>query len=158
MIASQELAGLDMRPQLEIDAQVKFHELGGATYQLIQQMAPFGQGNPAPLFLSRAVSVNDCRPMGASGQHLKLRLKQNNVLWEAVAFGLGERGVEDSVPLDIVYHLEQDDWNGNSRLRLNIQDSRAHGHEHLAVASLQLSVYTMGLPLTGTDSMLRRNA
>ncbi len=122
MIASQELAGLDMRPQLEIDAQVKFHELGGATYQLIQQMAPFGQGNPAPLFLSRAVSVSDCRPMGASGQHLKLRLKQNNVLWEAVAFGLGERGVEDSVPLDIVYHLEQDDWNGNSRLRLNIQD------------------------------------
>ncbi len=109
-----------MRPQLEIDAQAKFHELGGNTYQVIQQMAPFGQGNPQPVFLSRGVTVSGYRTMGASGQHLKLKLKQHNIMWEAVAFGLGERGVDDGVPLDIVYNLEQDDWNGNSRLRLNI--------------------------------------
>ena len=123
----QELDGLDLRPQIEIDAQAKFHELGGTTYQLIQQMAPFGQGNPSPVFLSRTVTVYESRPMGSNGQHLKLKLKQNNILWEAVAFGLGERVVEDKLPLDIVYTLEQDDWNGNSRLRLNIKDFAPSG-------------------------------
>jgi single-stranded-DNA-specific exonuclease len=126
-IAEQELAGLDLRPQLEIDAQARFHELGGATYRYIKQMAPFGQANPPPVFLSRTVTVYESRPMGANGQHLKLKLKQNNILWEAVAFGLGDRSVEDRLPLDIVYTLEQDDWNGNSRLRLNVKDFTPSG-------------------------------
>ena len=85
-------------------------------------MAPFGQGNPQPAFLSRGIMVMDYRQMGAHGQHLKLRLKQNNVLWEGVAFGFGERSIEEKIPLDIVYNLEHDDWNGNNRLRLNIKD------------------------------------
>jgi len=122
MIARQELAEREMYPQIEIDAPAQFHELSGASYRLIQQMAPFGQQNHQPIFLSRAVSVVDSRPMGTSGQHRKLKLKQNNVLWEAVAFNLGERTIESKSPLDIVYTLEQDEWNGTSRLRLNIKD------------------------------------
>ncbi|MCL2149961.1 MAG: single-stranded-DNA-specific exonuclease RecJ [Dehalococcoidia bacterium] len=121
-IASQELSGRDMRPQIEIDAQARFHELSGATFRLIQQMAPFGHQNPTPIFLSRAVTISESRPMGTSGQHLKLKIKQNNVLWDAVIFGLGERTIEDKLPLDIVYTFEQDCWNGMSRLRLNIKD------------------------------------
>ena len=121
-IAEAELAGCDMRPQIVIDAQAKLHELGGVAFRLIQQMAPFGHGNPAPIFLSRAVSVCDRRSMGASGQHLKLKLKQGNVFWDAVIFGIGERTIEDKMPLDVVYNLEQDDWNGTSRLRLNVKD------------------------------------
>jgi single-stranded-DNA-specific exonuclease len=121
-IAEREIGDMDLRPQLDIDAQVKFHELGGSTYKLIQSIAPFGQGNPQPSFLSRGVMVTDYRQMGAGGQHLRLRLKQNNILWEGVAFGLGERTIEEKIPLDIVYNLEHDDWNGYSRLRLNLKD------------------------------------
>lgn len=126
-IARKELAGRDMRPQIDIDAQARFHELGGSTFHFLQQMAPFGQGNPTPIFLSHAVSVSDSRPVGANGQHLKLKLKQNNILWEAIAFGVGERTIEDGLPLDIVYTVEQDEWNGTSRLRLNIKDFAPSG-------------------------------
>ncbi|HUJ77099.1 MAG TPA: single-stranded-DNA-specific exonuclease RecJ, partial [bacterium] len=87
-IAAAELAGRDLRPQLDIDCQVKFHDLNGATYLNLQRLAPFGQGNPTPLFLSRAVKVVDYRTMGNSGQHLRLRLKQGSLIWDAVAFGL----------------------------------------------------------------------
>jgi single-stranded-DNA-specific exonuclease len=121
-IASEQLTGLDMRPQLDIDVQVRFNELGGGTYQTIQKMAPFGQGNRAPLFLSRGVNIGEHRTMGNSSQHLRFRLKQSNVIWEAVAFGLGERVVETQTPQDIVFNLEKDDWNGESRLRLNVLD------------------------------------
>jgi len=121
-LASRELAGRDMRPQIDIDVQARFHELGGETFSLMQQMAPFGLGNPFPIFLSRAVTVSDSRHIGAAGQHLKLKLRQHNILWEAIAFGAGERNLDNSLPLDIVYTLEHDDWNGKSRLRLNIKD------------------------------------
>lgn len=121
-IASRELTGRDMRPQIDIDAKVRLHEFGGVAFRLIQQMAPFGQGNPTPVFISCAVTISDVRPMGTNGKHLKLKLKQNNVLWEAVAFGAGERPIDNSLPLDIVFTLEHDEWNGTSRLRLNIKD------------------------------------
>ena len=120
--ASQVLAGQDMRPQIDIDAMVSFRELGGTAIPAMQQMAPFGQGNPVPTFLSCAVNVKDCRPVGATGQHLKMKLGQDDSLWEAIAFGLGDRSLENGAPLDIVYTIEQDDWNGTNRLRMNIKD------------------------------------
>lgn len=126
-IASQELAGLDLRPQLDIDACAGFSELGGATYRQMQRMAPFGQGNPAPTFLSRGVRVADARTMGANGHHLRLKLKQGSIVWEAVAFGLGERALEVQLPLDIVYNLEEDEWGGEVHLRLNILDFATTG-------------------------------
>jgi hypothetical protein len=48
-------------------------------------------------------------------------------VWDAVAFGMGERPVDMQKPIDIVYNLDQDDWNGESRLRLNIMDFAPSG-------------------------------
>jgi single-stranded-DNA-specific exonuclease len=121
-IAVRELSAVDLRPQIEIDALVRFYDLGGTAYAQTQRLAPFGMGNAAPVFLSRETLIADCRSMGSSGAHLKFKLKQGTSLWDAVAFGMGERTVDVQVPLDIVYNLEQDDWNGESRLRLNILD------------------------------------
>jgi len=121
-LAARELAGMDLRPQLEVDALVKLSELGGSTYQQMRKLAPFGMGNAAPTFLSRGTRIADCRTMGTSGTHLRLKLKQGSTVWEAVAFGLGKRPVDMQSPLDIVYNLEQDEWNGETRLRLNILD------------------------------------
>jgi single-stranded-DNA-specific exonuclease len=126
-IASHELAQLDLRPQLEIDAPMRFSELGATTFELLQKMSPFGKGNPAPIFLTRGVRVADSRTMGSNGQHLRLKLKQANVIWEAVAFGVGERVMEMQLPLDIVYNLEQDEWNGETHLRLNLLDFAGSG-------------------------------
>ena len=89
---------------------------------MIQKLAPFGQGNPAPTFLSRHVEVVDCRPMGNNGGHIRLKIKQAGNIWDAVAFDMGDYLSEVVSSLDIVYRLEMDRWNGNGRLRLNILD------------------------------------
>ncbi|MFH0846789.1 MAG: single-stranded-DNA-specific exonuclease RecJ [Chloroflexota bacterium] len=122
-IAETELKGKELYPSLDIDAEVRLDELGGSTFQLIGRLAPFGRGNPEPAFLSRMVKVADSRTMGSEGRHLRLKLRQDSVLWDAVAFGQG--GVK-KVPdyLDIVYNLEMDDWQGRQSLRLNIIDFR----------------------------------
>lgn len=121
-IAATELAGVDLRPRIDIDTEVSLSEMGGDTYASIQKLAPFGQGNPAPTFLSRRVNVVECRTMGSNGDHLRLRLKQGNASWDAVGFGLGSYRKEISSLIDIVYNLELDHWNGQDTLRLNILD------------------------------------
>lgn len=122
LMAEQQLAGLDLRPRLDIDAEMNLSQLGGDTYQSLQSLAPFGMGNPIPTFVSRSVEVVDCQTMGNNGGHLRLKLRQNNVNWEAVAFGLGECFKDMHSHIDIVYNLRLEHWRGEERLRLNIQD------------------------------------
>jgi single-stranded-DNA-specific exonuclease len=121
-IANTELAGVDLRPKLDVDAEVLLTDLGGDTFMAMQQLAPFGQGNPVPTFLSRKVDVADLRTMGTNGEHLRLKVRQGGVFWDAVGFGLGSNLAEIASPLDIVYNLEIDHWGGAETLRLNIQD------------------------------------
>ncbi len=116
------LEGLDLRPRLDIEAQVSLSELGGDTLPIIRRLAPFGRGNPAPAFLSRRVEIIDHSTMGNGSEHLKFKLKQNGVTWDAVGFRLGQYLSELASPLDIVYNLEVDRWNGQERLRLNLLD------------------------------------
>ncbi|MBA7618600.1 Single-stranded-DNA-specific exonuclease RecJ [subsurface metagenome] len=121
-LATTQLAGVDLRPRLDIDAEVALPDLGGDTFQITQQLAPFGRGNPLPTFLSRRVEVIDCRTMGNDGEHLRLKLKQGGTRWDGVGFRLGNYLAEVASLLDIVYNLEIDRWRGEERLRLNILD------------------------------------
>jgi single-stranded-DNA-specific exonuclease len=120
-MASDQLKGIDLRPHLDIDAEVTLPELGGDTFPKIQQLAPFGRGNPSPTLLSRGVEVIDCRTMG-NGGHLRLKLKQAGSTWSGVGFRLGSYLSEVASRLDIVYNLEIDRWGGEEKLRLNILD------------------------------------
>jgi single-stranded-DNA-specific exonuclease len=121
-LAIDQLAGADLRPRLDIDAEVALPNLGGDTFQITQKLAPFGRGNPVPIFLSRCVEVIDCRTMGNGGEHLRLKLRQGGTKWDGVGFGLGNYRAEVVSPLDIAYNLEIDRWGGEERLRLNILD------------------------------------
>jgi len=121
-LATTQLAELDLRPQLDIDTEVKLTDLGGDTFQATRQLAPFGRGNPAPTFISRRVEVINCRTMGNNGEHLRIKLKQGDSVWNGVGFRLGNFLAEASSLIDIVYNLEVDNWRGEERLRLNILD------------------------------------
>ncbi len=121
-LAAAQLEDVELRPHLDIEAEVTLLQLGGDTFQRIQQLAPFGSGNPVPTFLSRAVEVANCRTMGNGGEHLRLKLKQGGVVWDGVGFRLGNYLSEVTSFLDVVYNLELDRWGGQERLRLNILD------------------------------------
>ena len=121
-LATTHLAGVDLRPQLDIDAEARLPELTGNTFNIIQQLAPFGRGNPAPVFLTRGAEVVDCQTMGGNGEHLRLKLRQDGVIWDGVGFRMGGYRAEISSHLDIVYSVEIDRWRGEERLRLNISD------------------------------------
>jgi single-stranded-DNA-specific exonuclease len=129
-MANNQLSGADLRPTIDIDAEAFLPELGGDTFQITQQLAPFGAGNPAPTFLSRGVEVLTCRTMGNDNGHLRLKVKQGNSVWDAVAFGLGDRCHEVCPLMDIVYNLEVDRWGGKETLRLNLLDLAPNRYGH----------------------------
>ncbi|UCG54967.1 MAG: single-stranded-DNA-specific exonuclease RecJ [Dehalococcoidia bacterium] len=126
-LAHSELSGIDLRPRLDIDTEIMLDEIDENTFQSIRLMAPFGQGNPIPVFLSRSVEVADCRIMGNNGDHLRLKIKQGSNTWDAVAFGMGNRMPEIRASIDIVYNLEINKWGGAEKLRLNILDLSVGG-------------------------------
>jgi len=121
-LATTQLAEVDLRPQLDIDAETSLRDLSGDTFQVMGQLAPFGYGNPLPIFLSRRVEVVDCRTMGNNREHVRLKLRQGGTIWDGVGFSLGSYLTELTSPLDIVYNLDVDRWGGEERLRLNILD------------------------------------
>jgi len=121
-LAAIQLQGLDLRPLIPIDIELPLPSLSGKTFTLMQQLAPFGCANPLPTFLSRGVKVVDCRSVGSSGEHLKLKLRQDDVTWDGIAFRLGNLVAEVSSNLDIVYNLGVDRWRGEETLQLNILD------------------------------------
>jgi single-stranded-DNA-specific exonuclease len=121
-LAETQLAGLDLRPHIDIDAEVPLPVFAGETFQQIQRLAPFGSGNPAPTFVSRHVEIVDQRQFGSQCEHLGLKLKQEGTVWDAVGFRLGKQAQEITAYLDIAYNLEIDRWNGGEKLRVKLLD------------------------------------
>lgn len=121
-IAATKLSGLDLRPHIDIDAEVPLSVFIGDTFEQIQQLAPFGSGNPLPTFVSRRVEIVDQRQIGNQGEHLKLKLRQEGTIWDAIAFRFGKITQEMTAYLDIAYNLGIDRWNNQENLQLKLLD------------------------------------
>jgi len=121
-IAANRLTSIDLRPSIPIDAEIPLSSLNGKTFAMMQQLAPFGCANPHPIFISRGVMVVEYRTVGADGNHLRLKLRDGDVTWDAIGFKLGKLIDEVTPRLDIVYNLEVDRWRGKEMLQLNILD------------------------------------
>jgi single-stranded-DNA-specific exonuclease len=121
-MAKDLLSGVELRPHLDIDALATLPELGGDAFRTTQLLAPFGRGNPVPVFLSRDVEVLERRAMGNTGEHLRLKLRQRGTVFDGVAFRLGNHAAELAPRIDVVYNVEVDTWGGKNQLRLNILD------------------------------------
>ncbi len=121
-LATDQLGHLDLRPEIVIDAELPLSTFSGETFNLMQKLSPFGRGNPQPTFLTRQVEVIECRNFGNQGAWLRLKLKQGNIIWQAVDFESQSKREEIPSHIDIVYNLEKSRWNGEDVLSLNLRD------------------------------------
>ena len=120
-IAEEKLGNIRLAPSINVDCQIS-PALLDANLGFIETMAPFGEGNPAPVFLTRNARVTAARQVGSRGDHLKMRLAHSGVEWEAIAFRHGDRGVRAGDRLDLVYTVGLDDWGPEPTLQLTVQD------------------------------------
>ncbi len=126
-IAGRELSAVDITPVIDVDAEVSLKSFRGDGYRMMQRLAPFGRDNPYPTFLVKDVSVTDYRTVGRTGEHLKLKLKDDGITWNGICFKMGSFIEEVAPRLDLVFNLEVDRWGGGGTLQLNVLDFAPSG-------------------------------
>ena len=119
-LAAIQIGDQDLTPKLKIDAELDLNQVTGELADWLMRFRPFGQVNPAPVFISRGLRVMDLITMGADGQHIKLRFGS---LW-ALAFNARSRwpDIVLGTTVDLVYQLEWSEFNGSRTLQLRIID------------------------------------
>jgi single-stranded-DNA-specific exonuclease len=117
-------SGVELAPKLSIDAVVKLSQMNWELIENLEKLEPCGEENPSPRFLSRGVPVANAQVVGSEGRHLKLQLGAQGQTVDGIAFGMGSHFEELGDVVDVIYALEVNEWNGERRLQLNVQDLR----------------------------------
>jgi single-stranded-DNA-specific exonuclease len=118
--AASVLSPADLIAEQRIDAVVSGDALGTALAEELEQLAPFGHGNPAPTLLVPAARVSDVRSMGEDGQHARFTLSGGGARARAVAFRTAARLLPSSEDErhDAAVRLELNEWKGTVEPRL----------------------------------------
>ena len=118
----------DAEPTIALDMRASPSFVEDNLFDFIQEMKPYGAGCPQPSFASsEPLEVAESRVVGADGKHLKLSLRESGgKLWDAIAFGLGDRAGEASVgaKIQIAYRMETNYWRGQETRQLVVVDLR----------------------------------
>jgi len=124
-VVSESITSDQLIPKLQIDQSVNLDFINFKTINIINQMAPFGPQNLQPVFWSENVFVKKT-PRLIKEVHLKLMVYQegHDQGFDAIAFGLGEwaERLEPNKPFQIAYHVEENEFQGNKTLQLNVKD------------------------------------
>ncbi len=112
-------------PEIIIDASISFAEINQSLYNIMLQMEPFGPGNMRPVFIVKNVTDNGWSKI-VKEQHIRFSLRQNNIIFSGIGFGMSEKFslLQQHLPLDIVFTLDENEWNGNKSLQLRVLDFR----------------------------------
>ena len=114
-----------LTPEISIDAEIDLSEITPKFFRIIQQMAPFGPMNMKPTFTSTCVRDNGYgKQVGADKTHLKLNIFQgdNQKTYNAIGFNLGDKMDFVQNNFDVVYALDENEWNGYKTVQLLLKD------------------------------------
>jgi len=158
-------------PAQEYDAEVTLDECTHELLNEISLIAPFGCGNPAPLFLARDLFPEERRAVGTDGSHLKLTFRQKQRMMGGIAFGMGHMASEMPDGVDAVFSLSKNTFRGTTSLQLDVKAIRpvhksrmaaltnpAPEREQAAVLNALLDAFSQTAGKTDADTELIKNA
>ena len=119
-LAKDTFGDVDMVPAIEVDAEISLNDITPEMISQIKALSPFGEGNPEPLFCARSLEVLGSRIVGE--RHLKLRVRQKELSFDAIGFGLAEKYPLDGKIINMVFSPEFNRWEGYDRIQLRIID------------------------------------
>ncbi len=113
-----------------IDKILSLADVNINTYRVIEKLAPFGTGNPKPLFMFKNVMPKSVREFGKDKNHLELMFDVGYPLVKAIAFFKTRSDWAQVIDGDIIVgksytliaHFEQSTFRGKTELRLRIVD------------------------------------
>ena len=125
-IAAREIGQDTETETLTVDVELGVVEVDGALMTWLDRAGPFGEENPAPVFISRGVRLRQNQAVGPQGAHLRCQIAQDDERLEAIGFGAGARRgeAEKADQVDVAYRLEENRWNGRTRIQAQLIDFR----------------------------------
>jgi single-stranded-DNA-specific exonuclease len=123
--ACESLKNRDLQASLAIDAMARLGELPLDVIKQIQWLEPFGQGNPRPMFATKAVHlIATPRRVGAKGDHLQITVSDDTGAMRCIGFGMGklEKKLQEAEYFHIAYEAQLNTYNGQTNPQLMLLD------------------------------------
>lgn len=124
-VVSESITEEMLTPELSIDAEVSFSDLVPSFYNILCQMEPFGPDNMRPIFVVRRVHDTGYSKI-VKEDHLRFVLRQGDITFTGIGFNLAAKYplLAGSAPVDVVFTLDENEWNGEKNLQLKVIDVR----------------------------------
>jgi len=113
-------------PEIEIDAEIPLTYVKPAFYNLLKQFEPFGPANLRPVFVTRGLLDYQGASTVIKDIHLRVVAHQpNGSIIEGIGFNIADKyETVRKGPFDMVYSIEENEYNGNTKLQVKIIDIR----------------------------------
>ncbi|UAY52663.1 single-stranded-DNA-specific exonuclease RecJ [Ferruginibacter albus] len=110
-------------PEIIIDAEINFSDINNSFYNIICQMEPYGPENMRPVFVARNVLDTGFSKI-VKELHLRFVVKQGNISFTGIGFNMATHFelLQTKKPFDIVFTLDENEWNGTKTLQLKVID------------------------------------
>jgi len=110
-------------PEIIVDAEISFSDITSTFYKIICQMEPFGPENLRPIFVARNL-VDTGYTRIVKDDHIRFSLSQQQIIFTGIGFNLAEKFhiLQQKKPIDVVFTLDENEWNGNKHLQLKVID------------------------------------
>jgi single-stranded-DNA-specific exonuclease len=126
-IATERLAGLELRPTLRADMELPLAEVKPYILEYQDAIEPTGAGNPSVRFICRNLRVTQKKKIGKDQSHLRLTVTDGRVVYDGIAFRQADWADKMPERIDILFSFEVNIYNGRTSLQLNVQDIRPSG-------------------------------
>lgn len=126
-VVSQTIQTEQLIPKKLFDTQLSLNEITLKLFRIVEQMAPFGPQNMRPVFYSEnCIDSGASRVIGKDKSHLRLSIQTSNGPLEGIGFGMADYfpSISKGTPFDLLYSLDENQWNGQRTLQLRIIDIR----------------------------------
>ncbi len=123
-VVARSLSESDRIPRISIDLEIGLEDIKKKFYNVLHRMEPFGHGNPRPVFLTRNVQIHPYSRI-VGDNHIKFVFSTDKgKLIDGIGFNMAEKfhELDKSKLLDIVYSINENEWNNQKSLQLNIID------------------------------------
>ena len=131
-VVSSRITEIHMKPVLEIDDEILLDQINYKFYNILKQMAPFGPGNPEPIFCVNQVYAENVRIL--KDKHLRFNVVQDGQETKPVciAFGMADKNIypdeiiykmlNRKMRFDLAFEIRENTFRNNSSLQLYVKD------------------------------------
>jgi single-stranded-DNA-specific exonuclease len=131
-VVSSRIHDIHLKPVMEIDDEILLDQINYKFFNILKQMAPFGPGNPEPLFIVKQVYADNVRVL--KDKHLRFNVVQNGQETKPVciAFGMADKSIYPDeiiykmllrkMRFDLAFEIRENTFRNNSSLQLYVKD------------------------------------